>query len=183
MAKNRSDQGNTEKFSMIDPRLLDPDEEVVKHRWLDSDELNQTVRVLESLRRWHNAERSMSETARKDMDLGETDMRALRFIITSQVNGQLATPSQLAHHLEISTAAVTKVLDRLAGRDHIRRLPHPQDRRSTAIEATEETRQSARRAVGRTHAGRFNAAAALTVQERDIVIRFLESLSATATPD
>lgn len=168
---------------MIDPRLLDPGEEMVKHRWLDSDDLNQTVRVLESLRRWHNAERSMSEKARRDMDLGETDMRALRYIIACQANGQLATPSELAHHLGISTAAVTKVLDRLADRDHIRRLPHPLDRRSTAIEATEETRSAARKAVGRTHAGRFNVAASLTAEEREIVIGFLDALSATAPQD
>ncbi|NDK32749.1 MarR family transcriptional regulator [Nesterenkonia sp. Hz 6-5] len=168
---------------MVDPRLLDPGEEVVQHGRLDSDDLNQTVRVLESLRRWHSAERRMSEKARKDMELGETDMRALRYIIAAQVNERLATPSELAHHLGISTAAVTKVLDRLADRHHIRRLPHPQDRRSTAIEATEETRRAARKAVGRTHAGRFNVAAALTAEEREIIIGFLDALSATAPSD
>ncbi|TLP74069.1 MarR family winged helix-turn-helix transcriptional regulator [Nesterenkonia sphaerica] len=164
---------------MTDPRLLDPHEEIVQHRGLTETELNQTVQVLESLRRWHSAERSMSEAARKHMDLGETDMRALRYLIAAQANKQLATPSELAQHLGISTAAVTKLLDRLSSRDHIRRLPHPQDRRSTAIQVTDETRQTARSVVGRTHAGRFHAAAALSSDERATVIRFLDALSAT----
>ncbi|WP_225973166.1 MarR family winged helix-turn-helix transcriptional regulator [Nesterenkonia natronophila] len=183
MAKNGLGPGEAEKSSMMDPRLLDPDEELVKHRWLDDAELDQTVRLLESLRRWHNAERSTSEAMRKDMDLGESDMRALRYIIAAQVNQRLATPSELAQHLGLSTAAVTKVLDRLAERDHIRRLPHPEDRRSTAIEATDETRKTARRIVGRSHAGRFNVAAALTAEEREVVIGFLDALSATVPPE
>ena len=59
------------------------------------------------------------------------------------------------------------------------RLPHPSDRRSLAIEVTEDTRRVARQAVGRTHARRFDAAARLTPQEREIVTRFLDDLAGT----
>jgi len=173
-----------ERFSMLDPRVIDPDEELVQRAHLTDDELAQVVRVLEALQTWRNAERAMSEASRRYMKLGETDMRALRYIIASQRHGAVVTPSSIAAHLGISTASTTKLLDRLAAGDHIRRLPHPHDRRSLAIEVTEETRASARASVGRTHARRFDVAAALAPDEREVVIRFLEALAATApAPD
>lgn len=174
---NPDDPEDDTGFSMIDPRIMDPDGELVPHEHLPRQELDQIVEVLEALGRWRAAERRTGEESRRHMRLGETDMRALRFMIAAQRHDQLATPSGLAKHLGISTASVTKMLDRLAAHDHIRRLPHPQDRRSTAIEVTEETRRAARRSVGRSHAGRFRAAADLSPAERDVVIRFLDALS------
>ncbi|MDZ5078892.1 MarR family winged helix-turn-helix transcriptional regulator [Nesterenkonia sp. HG001] len=171
-----------EPFSLLDPRVMDPEGEIVSHESLDEADLDQVVRVMEALRRWRATERRMSEASRRYMKLGETDMRALRYIIAAQRNAQLATPSDLARHLGVSTASVTKLLDRLAAQDHIRRLPHPADRRSTAIEVTEETHRTARESIGRSHAGRFHAAADLTAEEREVVIRFLDALSATEPP-
>lgn len=164
---------------MLDPRVMDPGEEIVEYRSLDEEELVQVVHVLESLRQWHEAERRMSEASRTYMKLGQTDMRALRYVIAAQKNGQLATPGGLAQHLRISTASVTKLLDRLADHDHIRRRPHPQDRRSIAVEVTDETRRAAQQLVGRSHAARFSVAAELTPAEREVVIRFLQALADT----
>lgn len=171
------------EFSIVDPRVVDPGEEILKYRSLGDEDLNQVVKVLESLRRWHQTSKRMSEESRRYMKLGEKDMRALRYAIAAQKSGQLATPGDLAQHLRISTASVTKLLDRLAERDHIRRLPHPQDRRSVAIEVNEETRRSAQQVVGQSHAARFSVAAELTPDERDVVIRFLDALSNTGPPE
>jgi DNA-binding MarR family transcriptional regulator len=62
----------------------------------------------------------------------------------------------------------------------VRRFPHPSDRRSLAIEVTEETRRVARATVGRSHARRFDAAARLTSAEREVVIHFLDELASSA---
>lgn len=183
MAHHPDPADDAEGFSMLDPRVMDPEEELAPHGHLPTHEMDQIVGVLEALRRWRLAERRMNEASRRYMQLGETDMQALRFLISAQRHEALATPSDLARHLEISTASVTKMLDRLGAHDHIRRRPHPDDRRSTAIEVTEETRRAARRSVGRTHAARFRAAADLTADERDVVIRFLDALSSTEPPD
>ena len=165
---------------MHDPRTLDPEQELVDRTRLSDDEVSQVVRVLEAMRRWRTTERAMSEASQRYMKLGETDMRALRFLIAAQRQGIIATPSSIAHHLGISTASMTRLLDRLADGDHIRRLPHPTDRRSLVIEVTEETRRSARASVGRSHARRFDVIAALTEGERNVVARFFDSLVATA---
>lgn len=177
MAKKGTGPQKTESFAMVDPRVIDPGEEIVQYSTYDQREMDQIVRVLDLLRGWREAERRMSEASRKYMKLGETDMRALRYLIAAQKNDRLATPGALAQYLGISTASVTKMLDRLAQQNHIRRLPHPEDRRSTAVEVTDETRRAARLTVGRVHAGRFYAAAALDTDEREVVIRFLEALS------
>lgn len=168
---------------MVDPRVMDPDGELAAHDAVDAAEMEQIVGVLESLRRWHLAERRMNEASQAAMRLGETDMRALRYIIAAQRDARLATPGRLARHLGISTASVTKLLDRLAAHHHIRRLPHPDDRRSTAIEVTEETQRAARRAVGHPHADRFRAVAELTPGQRDVIRAFLDRLAETEPPD
>ena len=165
---------------MMDPRVLDPEQELVQRAGLDDGDVDQVVGVLEALRRWREAERRMSEASRRYMKLGETDMRALRFILAMQNHGRVVTPGAIAEHLGITTASTTKLIDRLAAGEHVLRFPHPSDRRSLVIEITEDTRRVARETVGRSHARRFDAAARLTSQEREIVTRFLDDLAGTA---
>ncbi|GAB4086280.1 MarR family transcriptional regulator [Myceligenerans cantabricum] len=172
----------TPEPSMLDPRVMDPDQELVERASLDDQALDQVVRVLEALRGWRETERRMREAAQRYMRLGETDMRALRYVIAMQNHGRVVTPGAIAAHLGITTASTTKLIDRLAAAGHVRRFPHPTDRRSVAIEVSEETRHAARESVGRAHARRFDAAARLTPPERDVVIGFLEDLARSA-PD
>lgn len=122
----------------------------------------------------------MSEASQRYMKLGETDMRALRLLIAAQRQGVVVTPGSIAEHLAISTASTTKLLDRLERGGHIRRLPHPTDRRSLTIEITDDTRVAARDTVGRAHARRFDVVAALSPEERAVVADFFDALEATA---
>lgn len=122
----------------------------------------------------------MSEASQRYMKLGETDMRALRLLIAAQRQGVVVTPGSIAEHLAISTASTTKLLDRLERGGHIRRLPHPTDRRSLTIEITDDTRAAARETVGRAHARRFDVVAALSPEERAVVADFFDALEATA---
>jgi DNA-binding MarR family transcriptional regulator len=165
--------------SMMDPRVMDPHQEIVRRAGMDDADVDQVVGVLEALRRWRETERRTSEASRRYMKLGDTDMRALRFIIAMKNHGRVVTPGAIAEHLGITTASTTKLIDRLAVGNHVRRFPHPSDRRSLAIEVTEETRRAARESVGRSHARRFDAAARLSAAEREIVTRFLHDLAGT----
>jgi DNA-binding MarR family transcriptional regulator len=167
-------------LSMLDPRVLDPHQELVRRAGLDDDDVEQVVGVLQGLRSWREAEQRLSEASRRYMKLGKTDMRALRFVISAQGRGEIATPGAIATHLGISSASTTRMLDRLAEGGHVRRLPHHSDRRSLTIEVTEETRRAAQQLVGRSHARRFQAVARLSPQEREVVTRFLDDLAGTA---
>jgi DNA-binding MarR family transcriptional regulator len=65
------------------------------------------------------------------------------------------------------------MIDRLEQAGHVVRTPHPTDRRSLCVAVTPETHLAAREQVGRHHAARFGAAARLSAEEREVVIRFL----------
>ena len=54
-----------------------------------------------------------------------------------------ATPTELAHHLEISTAATTLVVDRLAAAGHVTREPHPNDGRKIIVRAAPRSAEAA----------------------------------------
>lgn len=165
---------------MLDPRLIDPDQAIVKYGDLSHDEVSQIVRLLAGMRRWRQQEQEISSRSRSDMKLNETDMRALRFLVASKNQGVLVTPGMLADHLKISTASTTKLLDRLEAAGHIERSPHPTDRRALVISITGKTHEQVRDGVGRLHSHRFEVAASLTPEEREVVIRFLQAMADTA---
>ena len=171
---HRSDNGLA--GSIHDPRLTDPHQQLVARAGLDDADLDQIVRVMEALQGWREAEQRASEASRRYMQLNATDMKALRFLMAARNQDVIATPGAIAAHLGISTAATTKVLDRLAKAGHITRSPHPRDRRALAIAITPETYTAAQETVGRQHVRRFDAAARLAPAERETVIRFLEDL-------
>ncbi|MEO6828012.1 MAG: MarR family transcriptional regulator [Microbacteriaceae bacterium] len=181
MSKVRNPQSQVAD-SMLDPRVIDPGQRLVTFSGMDDDEIAQIVRVLVGIRHWRESEQQMSFKSRNYMRLNETDMRALRFLVAAQNQGIIATPGALAEHLNISTASTTKLLDRLSAGGHITRSPHPTDRRSLSIVITEHTHEQVRDTVGKMHARRFGVAARLTPDEREVVIRFLNDLSATGEP-
>lgn len=162
---------------MLDPRVIDPTQELVDRATMDDAEVDSVVRVLAALRAWSDAELRMSQASQKHMKLNATDMKALRFLMASRNTGSIVTPGRLAETLQISSASTTKMLDRLERAGHILRSPHPTDRRALMITVTDATRLEARESVGRLHARRFEAAARLSPDERDVVVRFLTDLS------
>lgn len=169
--------------AMVDPRVIDPRVELVPRDHLTDGEIDEIVDLMSALRAWHGAAARMSEASRRYMRLNENDMRALRFMIASENTGVLATARAVADHLGISSAATTKMLDRLERGGHVSRHPHPADRRSIVLTVTPETRRAARESVGRLHARRFEVASRLTSPERRVVTRFLRELAATEEPE
>ena len=84
---------------MMDPRVVDPAQQVVSREGLTETEIDETVALLEALRRWREIEHAVSEASRQYMKLGDNDMKALRFVITAQEHGSIVTPSAIADHL------------------------------------------------------------------------------------
>jgi len=165
--------------AFIDPRVLDPEREVVDTSGLGEREIDQIVRVLAALRRWRESEEASLDESRRTMQLGPTDMRAMRYLAVMKGRGELATPGGLATHLGISTASVTKLLDRLEAAGHIERQRHPTDRRGVVIVLSPDSHHRVREVIGRRHGRRFDLARELRPDERETVIRFLNALSET----
>ncbi|MCT1479802.1 MarR family winged helix-turn-helix transcriptional regulator [Microbacterium sp. p3-SID336] len=163
--------------SIYDVDASDPRSTLIDRSGVPPEDLRQIARVMEALGELRDAEQRLSQASRRYMQLNETDMRALHYLIVCDNRSLVATPSGIAHHLGVSTAATTKLLDRLEKGGHIKRSPHPTDRRALAITITPETRHAAMETVGRQQAKRFYAAARLTSDEREVVIRFLKDMT------
>lgn len=182
---------------MYDETVADPEQDFPQHPGVsyfsrDSDlvdrshlteaDIDQCVRVMEALRGWQEAARTLSEASKRYMKLNESDMRAIRMIIRAQQQGNLVTPKDISREVGISSASTTKLVDRLVAGSHLVRTQHPSDRRTVCIEVTESTRISAHETIGRQHARRFAAAAAMAPADRETVISFLNSLSDADEP-
>lgn len=165
-----------------DVRYFSNDSDLVDRDHLSDGDIDQCVRVMEALRGWQEAARALSDASNRYMKLNESDMRAIRMIIHAQRQDQIVTPKDIAREVGISSASTTKLVDRLVAGGHLVRVPHPSDRRTTCIEVTEHTRQAAHDTIGRQHARRFTAAAALSPDDRETVIRFLTSLVEADSP-
>lgn len=67
-----------------------------------------------------------------ELAVNSTDLTAMQHLI---VAGALS-PTALAERLELSSAAVTSVIDRLEALQHVHRTPNPDDRRGTLVVPT-----------------------------------------------
>jgi DNA-binding MarR family transcriptional regulator len=97
--------------------------------------------LLTSVRALSDALDRMHGGMKGDMDMNATDLAALRMLIVREQRGQTVSPHDMAHHLRISTASTTKLLDRLTASGHIERRPHPHDRRARVVHLTELSRR------------------------------------------
>lgn len=167
--------------AIYDVEAADPRSSLVDRSGVAPEDLAQISTLMAALGELREAEQRLSRASRRYMQLNETDMRALHYLIVCANARAIATPGGIAQHLGISTASTTKLLDRLEKGGHIVRSPHPHDRRALAITITDETREAAMQTVGRQQARRFYAAARLTRAERDTVVRFLRDMTQEIT--
>ncbi|MGB3413307.1 MAG: MarR family transcriptional regulator [Microbacteriaceae bacterium] len=151
----------------------DPQGILADRSQLSKTDLGEIEQIMSSMGRLRAVERKAAEASQRYMRLNETDMRALHYLIVAENRGEVVTPSILARHLGITSASITKMLDRLEVAGHIFREEHPSDRRAFTIHIVAETRAAALATVGRYQASRLSAAAKLSSAERLVVSNFL----------
>ncbi len=83
------------------------------------------------------------------------------------------TPGQLAERLDLTSGAVTALIDRLECAGWVSRTPHPSDRRSHVLTLTTAARETGEREIGPWVAAMCAAAATLEPSERQAAARFL----------
>jgi DNA-binding MarR family transcriptional regulator len=77
--------------------------------------------------------------------LNPTDVRFVFFL--SAAGGAGVTPKQGGEYLELSTGAMTSLVDRLERQGYLERRPNPEDRRSVLVHLT-ESGESVAKAIG-----------------------------------
>lgn len=78
---------------------------------------------------------NMEFMMRREMEVNETDFQAMQHLMKARS----MTPTQLAQLLHLTPAATTTVIDRLVGKGHVTRAPHPTDRRRWVITPSRES--------------------------------------------
>ncbi len=133
--------------------------------------------LLRAVRDLVAADRLMRRDMSRRMSVGETDLRAIRYVMAAERLGRLATPHDLAEHLGITTAATTTMLDRLGAAGHLERVPHPTDRRSKVLVATDHAYAEARDHLGSMHDRMREIAERVPVEARTAVVEFLREMT------
>lgn len=146
--------------------------------WYGPDErLDPPTAVLQALRGYRAAEVATRRSTRDSMGMGETDLLALRYLLRAQSAGERVGPKDLSRTLGITTASTTSLIDRLVSSGHVRREPHPTDRRSLVIVPTSATDSEVRATLGEMHRRMLAVAEELTPDESRIVVGFLRRMT------
>lgn len=171
IARNVGLEGGISRVELPDPHREGEPE-------LQADNGDEQIgRLIASLDRFRAAQRMLDEATEAELEVGGSDMRALQLLVLAHEDDAVITPGAISAHLGITSAATTRLLDRLESAGHIIRSPHPTDRRALAILITEQTRVAAKLALERSRLSWHEAAANVSREQRESAILFLDQLS------
>jgi DNA-binding MarR family transcriptional regulator len=106
--------------------------------------------------------------------LSESDLVAMEHLMREPLG-----PGELARILDVSTAASTGLVDRLAQRGHVQRHPHALDRRRTQVEVTASGREEVLAHLLPMFVSLDRLDKSFTEEERAVVERYLRGVVAT----
>lgn len=143
---------------------------------MDGDAARQEVALL--LRRLTVELDAVGQRFALEHGLNRTDVRALVAIMDAARRGTALTAGALGSAVDLRSASVTALVDRLERVGHVRRVPDPEDRRRVSLEMSD-----AAMAAGAEHFGGLQrdltaAMASYSDDELDVVRRFLEDMTA-----
>lgn len=105
--------------------------------------------------------------------LSESDLVAMEHLMREPLG-----PGELARILDVTTAASTGLVDRLAQRGHVERRPHDLDRRRTQVEVTDSGREEVLAHLLPMFRALDRLDRSFSPQERDVVERYLRGVLA-----
>jgi DNA-binding MarR family transcriptional regulator len=99
------------------------------------------LRVTRALRGFTTESELYIGAASREAEMHRTDLAGLALVMDRGNTGETTTPGQLSSALQLSAPATSAMLDRLEHLGHVRRVPHPRDRRSVVVEITDHARE------------------------------------------
>ena len=119
------------------------------------------------------AENFRLRAARDVLGVGSTEISALFYLFTEGTS----TPTELAGRLQITTASVTELVERLGRAGLARRAPHPHDRRKVVLSLTDAAQRKVGEMFERIAVSTARCTSLLDGDERETVLRFLHDLA------
>lgn len=128
-----------------------------------------TPEIALQLRRIQVLSEQLHRQLARSLGVNSTDLSAVEHLLG---HGPM-TAGELAHRMDMSTAATTHVIDRLSGAGHVRRSPHPDDRRKVRVEPEPASVRQTMTHLGPIIAGVTAAAQRRTPAEQTVIAAFL----------
>jgi DNA-binding MarR family transcriptional regulator len=132
------------------------------------------LRVIRAMRAFTNESELYVGAVSREATMHRTDLSGLAVVMDRGDTGDPATPGQLSAALHLSAPATSAMLERLERLGHVRRRPHPTDRRSVVVEMTDHARQVGGAMFGRLAAHMGPVLAGYSDEELALVADFLE---------
>ncbi len=142
----------------------------------DGDRVRQDVALL--LRRLNVELDAVGQRFATIHGLGRTDVRALVAIMDAARRGEALTAGTLGQAVELSSASVTALVDRLEKAGHVRRVRDPADRRRVGLELSDTALAAGAEFFGGLQRDLVGAMAGYTDEELDVVRQFLSEMTA-----
>jgi DNA-binding MarR family transcriptional regulator len=128
-------------------------------------------RITEATRRLDIAMSTLTAAFARDLEVSVPELLALE---TLDSEGGLG-PSELARRLQLSTGAVTALVDRLEASGHAARAVHPSDRRRVVVTRTSKARADLAEEAASVANEIYRLAEKLGDEDRQAVGEFLDS--------
>src|SRR3954471_13060345 len=113
--------------------------------------------------------------------LNRTDVRALVAIMDAARRGEALTAGRLGEAVDLRSASVTALVDRLEKVGHVRRVRDPEDRRRVGLEMSESAMAAGAEHFGGLARDLSAAMEGYTDEELAVVRRWLEDMTAVIT--
>ncbi len=110
--------------------------------------------------------------------LNRTDVRALVAIMDAARRGEALTAGRLGEAVDLRSASVTALVDRLEKVGHVRRVRDPEDRRRVGLEMSDSAMAAGAEYFGGLARDLSAAMEDYTEEELAVVRRFLEDMTA-----
>jgi DNA-binding MarR family transcriptional regulator len=147
------------------------------HLFTEGPRTDEGVAAVTSLQALSSSVHEAEQQALQVLHARSSDALALQHLVMAGETGRFLTPSQLARLLKLSSAAITKLVDRLVGAGRVERRPNPEDRRGVVVVPVGTAHQDVAAAYGPIHGPVVDVINELTDAEAKVVARFAARLA------
>jgi DNA-binding MarR family transcriptional regulator len=134
--------------------------------------------VVAALQQLGEAAHQAQDRAVVELGMNQADVLATRYLLQADRDGQQLSPTDISNLLGITTAASSKLVDRLVEAGKAKRVAHPTDKRAQIVVPTTAAAADVLASYALIHTPLVNAINELTPDEASVIVRFAKTLSA-----
>jgi DNA-binding MarR family transcriptional regulator len=128
--------------------------------------------AIEALQALSDSVHDADERALRALQMRPVDAVALLHLVEAGRTERFMSPTELAAKLRLTTAGITKLVDRLSDAERVERRPNPRDRRSIVLVPTPSATADLTRAYGHMHTPLITVVDELSDDDAAVVTRF-----------